>query len=367
MPSPWLWPWIVLVFGLGAAIGSFLNVCAFRLPYEKSLLWPLSSHCFRCFQPIAWYDNLPLISYWVLRGRCRRCGASFSVRYFLVELFTGLAFAGLFYAEIICNRLGLPLLHEQNTTFAMQFGLIPFRAWVVFACHAALLSFLIAASLCDLEHYEIPLNLTITGTLVGLLLSTLFPWPYPAANPEPPPNGRSPIPGVPVLSPVQAGLHPWPVWYPLPDWLPPGSWQLGLATGLVGAMVGMLMLRGVRFLFGLGRGMEGLGVGDADLMMMAGAFLGWQPVVMAFFLAVFPALVFGVTLALTKGDQVLPFGPSLAAGVILTLLLWPELARYFRPLFFEASAVLILAALGGVLLFVAAFLLRLLRGRPAEE
>jgi leader peptidase (prepilin peptidase) / N-methyltransferase len=366
MPYPWLWPWIVLVFALGAVIGSFLNVVAFRVPYEKSVLWP-GSHCFRCFQPIAWRDNLPLISYWVLRGRCRRCHAPFSIRYFLVELFTGLAFAGLFYAEIVRNRLDLPLLKSQYWLFAMRFGNIPFGAWMVFVCHATLLSFLIAASLCDLEHYEIPLNLTVTGTVVGLILSTLFPWPYPAEHPEPPPRVQVVIAGLPNLNPIQAGMHPWPVWDPLPDWLPPGSWQLGLVTGLVGALVGMLLLRGVRFLFGLGRGLEGMGVGDADLMMMAGAFLGWQAVVMAFFLAVFPALVFGVTLALMKGDQVLPFGPSLAGGVVLTLLLWPELARSFRMLFFNSSAVFVLAGLGAVLLFVAAFLLRLLRGRPAED
>jgi leader peptidase (prepilin peptidase)/N-methyltransferase len=366
MPSPMLWPFIVLVFGLGAAIGSFLNVCAFRLPYEKSLLWP-GSRCFHCFQPVAWYHNLPLISYWWLRGRCRCCGARFSIRYFLVELFTALAFAGLFVAEIVYNRLGLPLLNESYTKTLLEFGLVPMKAWLVFGCHATLLSFLIAVSLCDLEHYEIPLNLTVTGTVVGLLLSTLFPWPYPDANPLPPPSVRIVIPGVPNFIPLQAGMHPWPVWHPLPNWLPPGSWQLGLVTGLVGAVVGMVLLRGVRFLFGLGRGLEGLGVGDADLMMMAGAFLGWQPVVMAFFLAVFPALVFGVALAITKGDQVMPFGPSLAGGVILTLLLWPELAKYFRPLFFEEIAVVSLAAVGGLLLFVAAFLLRLLRGRPAEE
>ena len=70
----------------------------------------------------------------------------------------------------------------------------------------------------------------------------------------------------------------------LPRWLPAGSPQLGLATGLAGAVTGMVLLRGVRFLFGLGRGLEGMGVGDADLMMMAGAFVGWQPVVAAFFL-----------------------------------------------------------------------------------
>src|SRR3954471_24236672 len=92
--------WFVFVFLVGAAMGSFINVCVARLPFEKSILWP-GSHCFKCFQPVRWYDNLPLLSYWILRGRCRRCRAPFSIRYFLVELFTGLAFAGLFYADVV--------------------------------------------------------------------------------------------------------------------------------------------------------------------------------------------------------------------------------------------------------------------------
>ena len=73
--------------------------------------------------------------------------------------------------------------------------------------------------------------------------------------------------------------------------------------------------------------MEGLGVGDADLMMMAGAFLGWQPVVIAFFVGVFPALLFGLTQLMFRGDQALPFGPSLALGVVITLLGLAELDR----------------------------------------
>src|ERR1700684_3556832 len=92
--------WLIVVFLLGTAIGSFLNVVIARLPREKSLIWP-GSHCGSCFQAIHWYDNIPLISYLWLRGRCRTCGARFSMRYFAVELLTGLAFAGLFYLEVI--------------------------------------------------------------------------------------------------------------------------------------------------------------------------------------------------------------------------------------------------------------------------
>ena len=74
------------------------------------------------------------------------------------------------------------------------------------------------------------------------------------------------------------GVYPWPVWGPLPDWLWGHRWALGLLTGLAGAAAGMILLRAIKFMFERGLGKEALGLGDADLMMMAGAFLGWQPV-----------------------------------------------------------------------------------------
>src|SRR5690349_17666010 len=127
--------WLILVFVLGAAVGSFINVCFYRLPREMSLLWP-ASRCGHCFQPIRWYDNLPLLSYWVLRGRCRVCGAAFSIRYFVVELFTGLAFAGLFYIDIVGNGPGMRFVQEHQP--AIRLGEIPAKAWLVFIHHAVL-------------------------------------------------------------------------------------------------------------------------------------------------------------------------------------------------------------------------------------
>ena len=165
------------------------------------------------------------------------------------------------------------------------------------------------------------------------------------------------------------GVYPWPVWYPLPSWLPPGSWQLGLVTGLAGALAGMIVLRAVRFLFGLGRGIEGLGVGDADLMMMAGAFLGWQPVIIAFFVSVFPAMLVGVTQIVLRGDQELAFGPSLSLGIVLTMLGWQWIGPHLAPVFFDAWYMGILVGAGAMFLLLASFLLRLVRGgdEPPKE
>jgi leader peptidase (prepilin peptidase)/N-methyltransferase len=343
--------WMVFLFAVGASIGSFLNVCVARLPYEKSLLWP-GSRCGSCFQPILVRDNIPVISYLVLRGRCRTCGARFSVRYCLVELLSGLAFAGLFALLVFLNVRKLDFLDQQ---FGLRQGMIPLddlpKVLLLFTHHATLLSFLLVTSLCDLDDMEIPLGVTVTGTVVGLIYATLLPWPYPNSPPLPHENMEK------VLR--LAGVYPWPVWYPLPDWLPAGSWQLGLATGLGGAAAGLVLLRGVRFVFGVGRGTEGLGVGDADLMMMAGAFIGWQPVVMAFFLSVVPGLLIAVVYLFRKGHQGSPFGPSLAAGVLLALLAWPWVGPAVKVVMFDAIFLGFMVAAGTILLLVLSLLLRL--------
>ena len=159
-------------------------------------------------------------------------------------------------------------------------------------------------------------------------------------------------------------MYSWPVWGPLPEWLAPGgNWQTGLATGVAGFLVGTLTLRIVRFTFGLGIGAEymdeadpesvrwslpwrlwdwvgrvggkTLGLGDADLMMMAGAFLGWQPTLTAFFLAVVPGLMFGMVQIFQRGDNALPFGPSLAIGAMIAALGWQEIGPPLQVFFFN--------------------------------
>jgi leader peptidase (prepilin peptidase)/N-methyltransferase len=356
------------VFAIGACVGSFLNVCAYRIPYERSFLWP-GSRCGSCFQHVRWYDNLPLFSYWLLRGRCRTCGVRFSIRYFLVELFTAAAFLGLYHLEIYCNVLGIKELDLPQQRWRIHNGVPSLEAWCVFLHHAVLMSFLIAASLCDIDHLEIPLGITVAGTIVGLIGATCFPWPFPNAVtgfPMPVPAGvgiNMPNPSAP-----SPGLYPWPVWAPWLHWLTPGSWQLGLVTGLAGAAAGNIVLRAVRFLFGAGRGIEGLGIGDADLMMMAGSFVGWQVILVAFAAGVFPALLFGVGQAVFKGKQALPFGPALAIGVMIAVLCWHAIAERAWLLLSDQFMLSFFGIACPALLFLIAFALRLVRGgAPPEE
>ncbi len=135
------------VFVLGAVIGSFLNVCVHRMPRAQSIVTP-PSHCPHCNELIRWYDNIPLVSYLVLRGRCRHCGARFTARYFMVELLT----ATLFLAVLL------------------RFG----WHWVV-PVYWLFVAGLIAATFIDFEHYIIPDEITIGGVVVGLIISLALP------------------------------------------------------------------------------------------------------------------------------------------------------------------------------------------------
>jgi leader peptidase (prepilin peptidase)/N-methyltransferase len=368
-------------------VGSFLNVCIYRLPKEKSPLWPLGSRCGSCFQPIRWYDNLPLLSYWRLRGRCRTCGAAFSVRYFCIELLTALGFVGLFYVEVVYN------VHQLNERalggLTFQIALV-----TIFAYHAILLCFLLVATFCDFDGRTIPLSLTITGSVVGVIGGVLWAWPWP----------YSPMQGVqkmlfPGMFLPVVGLQPWPAWMPLPAWLAPGgNWQTGLVNSLAGMLVGTLMVRAIRFLFGLGMGADymeepdpdhlprtslgrawswfnrvggkTLGLGDADLMMMAGAFLGWQPIIAAFFIGVFPGMILGMVQMSYRGENTLPFGPALAVGIIVSMLFWGPIGENFAPIFYTELFLIAIVTISAVSMLIAGYVLRmmrLLRGEPKDE
>jgi leader peptidase (prepilin peptidase) / N-methyltransferase len=364
--------WLALVFAVGAMIGSFLNVCIYRLPLEKSILWPATSHCGQCFQSIRWYDNIPLVSYWLLRGRCRECGQHFSARYFFIELLTGLLLAGIFYLEVIANvhRLDAAILGPTRMLLSPL---------VFFAFHGVLACFLIVATFCDFDHQIIPLPLTLTGTVIGLVGAVIWAWPWPYTPAEI---------GVLVGRVPKSALYPWPVWWRLPAILQPGgNWQTGFATGGAGVLAGTLLLRAIRFLFGFGMGAQymdpapqieqqptwmfarwiswlqrvggkALGLGDADLMMMAGAFMGWQTVLVAFFVAVFPGLFLALTQLLLRGNNVLPFGPALAMGVLATLLGWTWIGPYVYPLFFDGMLLSALGGMCGILMLFFGFLMR---------
>jgi leader peptidase (prepilin peptidase) / N-methyltransferase len=374
--------WCLLVLALGLMVGSFINVLVVRLPYEKSVVWP-SSRCFACYRKIRMLDNVPVIGYLRLRGKCRFCGAPFSARYLWVELGTGLAFLGLFLAEVVFDWFKLPGVKYE--LFGAGGGSPTLRALAVFCYHAFLLSGLIAAALIDAEHRIIPPQITYTVMLVGVVGGALMPWPWPhpaTAAPVLPPN--VPMwthPDFPADIPL--GVQPWPFWGPTFAFAPPGSWQLGLLNSIIGALVGSLLIRAMKFLFETGLGREALGLGDADLLMMAGAFFGWQVAVMALFAGTFAALALYLAgRALSSGAppapgtpvgtpvtgpadaRELPFGPGLAIGVVVTWFAWPWLGPKVQFPLFDDTVLAILVTVMAVCILSAALLLR---GRLAPE
>ena len=162
-------------------------------------------------------------------------------------------------------------------------------------------------------------------------------------------------------------LHPWPVFWPLPGWLPAGAWWTGLASGVAGALAGNLVCRVIRFVYGLGRGRESLGLGDGDLLLMAGAFVGWQPALCSFFVALAPGIVMGLGFLLLRGSQALPFGPSLGLGVLISWFAWPWLGPKVAWLFLDPITLVLLVGAGAGGLLVLSFLLRLISGPDPEE
>lgn len=137
----------LIAFALGAMTGSFLNVCIFRLPEGESVVFP-ASHCRGCRKPIAWYDNVPMLSFLLLRGRCRQCGAGISWQYFWVELATALTFV-LFYSFFGLTAIG--------------------------AIYLALTLALFVETAIDFRHQIIPDAITLPGMVLGLALSFALP------------------------------------------------------------------------------------------------------------------------------------------------------------------------------------------------
>lgn len=208
-----LWNFAIVVFGL--MLGSFLNVVIIRLPQGASISYP-ASHCPSCKTPIRWWDNLPLLSYLALRGKCRACHTKISIRYPLVEFLTALVF--------IAAKL--------------RFGL----SWEFLIRDIPFLSILIAVTFIDLEHRIIPDELSLGGMGWGLLSSicfAVFPLAFPGSG-----VGTS----------------------------------IGWLGSVIGAFVGFGCFYGLAWIYLRLTGRFGLGGGDIKLLGMIGAFLGLRGV-----------------------------------------------------------------------------------------
>ena len=242
----------------GACIGSFLNVVVWRLPRQESVVVP-GSHCPRCGTTLAWYDNIPVLSWLLLRGRCRHCQAGISARYPLVELLC----AGLFVAMLLAQPSGL--------------GPAPLPA-LLLLCGWLLAAWLIPLSLIDLDSQWLPEPLCRWGMLVGLLITT----------------------GLGLLQ-------------------SPDLARTLLLEHLIAAAAGLLGFEATSLLAQRLLGRPALGLGDAKLAALLGAWLGPLGLGLAVAVAVILGGAFGAAGLLSgrlKRQQAVPFGPFLAIGAL---------------------------------------------------
>jgi len=262
----------VFFFLTGCCVGSFLNVCIYRLPAMRSVVWP-GSRCPRCFSAIRAWDNVPVLSWFILGGRCRDCGAAFSMRYALVEFMTGLLFAVFFWGMCVAG---------------VREAAGPWPGSVLFYLFAMyLVGVLIVASFIDFEEYILPDGITLGGTAAALVCAPL-------------------LLRVPLLDSV------------------------------LGAAAGAGLFWGLQAGYRLLRKAEGMGTGDIKLMALLGALNGWQALPFTILAGSLAALAASLIYLRREGGQgmktAVPFGPFLTLGGLLAALVGDQVTAWYLGL-----------------------------------
>ena len=232
--------------GLGLALGSFLNVCIYRLPRGLSVTQPRRSFCPHCNQSIRWYDNIPMLSWLLLRGRCRYCREQISPRYLFIEFVTAVLFLGCY-------------LHFGLTAVMLKYWVFGFL--------------LLGLIFTDAETKLLPNKMTLPGLAMGLLFSIFVPLNDLASQF---------LPGM-VSLPASSDIS-WHLW--------------SLVDSLLGAAVGASFIYGAGAIYLRARGVEGMGLGDVKLMGMIGAFLGLKLTIFTLFTASIVGSLFGLATVL---------------------------------------------------------------------
>ena len=292
---------------LGLAFGSFLNVCLSRLPEDENVAWP-SSHCRTCDHTLAWWENLPLLSWIILRGRCHACRDWIGFRYPLVELAVGVCWAGCwirfgadFFASAATSEIDgkHPLMHSVTSLLG----------------YAVLSWLLVALAALDAEYFWLPDWITLPGIGLGFLFTLAH------------------------FKPIQA--EPF-AYFNGPRTLPQAAYWSAL--GIIAAG-GLILV--IRLIYWLVRRKEGMGLGDAKLMAMLAAWLGLSAAFETFALAILTAAIFAIAwfgvLMIRKrftatggwGSIPLPLGTFLACCALTEIFFpnwfWTEWSRIFLP------------------------------------
>ncbi len=273
-------------FAFGACVASFLNVCIWRLPRGESVVRP-ASHCPNCDAPIRWYQNVPVLSYIALGGRCANCRRPISMRYVVVEILGGTLFLLAYLQWAMPAMFGdVPVLclRPLSSVWAMA------AFWLVSAG-------LILGSFIDLDHFYLPDRVTIGGMLVGVPASAL----------------------VPELQMERA-------------WLDALCWS---AAGLA---FGFLFLWGMGWIFSKVFRKDALGFGDVKLMGAIGAFFGPTAVLFVLIVSSLVGSAAGVAMiargkARLGGFTAVPYGPFIAVATVVWMFWGPPLVSRYVALF----------------------------------
>jgi leader peptidase (prepilin peptidase)/N-methyltransferase len=373
---------MAIIFAFGCCLGSFLNVVILRIPEGKSIITPPSS-CPKCGKRIKFYDNIPLISWIILGGKCRNCRTRISPQYFIIELLTGALFTYLFYVYFISSlRSGL----EINS-----------GGWFVYLLHLVLIGGLIASSVIDLKLWIIPVSICwfisiigaaasglgcffieparisqyhllpnvtadtaalAVGGIIGLVISVVLlvsgfikrSYEYenttdseqfqPGEEPDPADENFNhrleALKEIVFLLPVMLCSAGFYILVKNTDFL--GKWwfellQNPVISGFMGSLWGYLIGCGIVWatrIFGtLGFGKEAMGLGDVYLMGAAGAVLGGEFAVVAFFIAPFFGLLWAFFQMFSKKIHQIPYGPFLSFGIFAVMILHNWILSYF--------------------------------------
>jgi leader peptidase (prepilin peptidase)/N-methyltransferase len=275
----------VLMGVVGAIIGSFLNVVIHRLPREESIVFP-NSTCPRCRAAIKPYDNIPILSFLILRGKCRACAAPISARYPAVEFLTALLFAAVTW--------------HDGLSFALPFDL---------AFAAAMLALLFI----DAEHMILPNAITYPGMIFALITRAVVPY----------------LVGPTHFDDLQQLISVLPAGYPV--------WLVSLIGASLGALAGGGSLWLMGFLWEKLRGVEAMGFGDVKMMLMVGAYLGWRLTILTILIGALSGSLAGISLMLKRGSRdlqmMLPFGIFLGIGSIASLLIGARIIEWYAGQF----------------------------------
>ncbi|MCD6460615.1 prepilin peptidase [bacterium] len=249
---------IFCIIFLGLAIGSFLNVCIYRIPAEKSIVKPRSK-CPNCDNLIAWYDNIPVLSYIFLGGKCRHCKQKISLIYPTIEII---------YAVMICHIY----IHFFNSELRLYYV----------AYYGFLIACLLAATVIDLKFYIIPDEINLAGIVFAVVGAVIFP-----------------------------------------SLVGESTAYKGLLHSLIGMGVGFGALRFVVWIGGILFRKEAMGLGDPKFLAMIGAFLGFKSVLLIIFISSVLGTLIGGSFILfirkNKSNTVIPYGPFLALAAYICL------------------------------------------------